>query len=141
MADGNNIQEKIAPQAAKKRPAAGNAEQLAQALTQGSEMVSAAISAFTDLTNALVAKAAEAVEEQAKRVEKSHIEKEHTVEVETTDKILNGAMNNSRFDIKVSLAEGLLNGLFCGSLLTVNIYNYGANQPPVAPEAGKQEEV
>jgi|GEM_PF-4520658 len=136
MSDGNNVKERVAPEKLADAVLDG-AVQIAVNVSQGAEKVSSAIadrvSRFKDeVTEKLV----KAVEEQAKTAEKSN-----RVEVETTDKILNGAMNNSRFDIKVSLAEGILNGLFCGSLLTVNIYNYGSTQQPTAPEVAKTEEV
>jgi hypothetical protein len=95
--------------------------------------------AFAEKVNAVASEVAGGVAEViAERAEATL--KTNKVDVETTDKILNGAMNHSRFDIKVSLAEGLLNGLFCGSLITVNIHNYAASQPPTKPEAAKSEE-
>lgn len=117
MADGNNLRERL--------------QELAQNAAQHAEKVSGAIAeSFNDLTSIVATKVADAIHEQATKVDKSG-----EVDVETTDKILNGAMNNSRFEIKVSLAEGILNGLFCGSLITVNIHNYAAPEKPVSEVA------
>ncbi len=93
-----------------------------------------------DASSKILDRVTKAAEEEARTRVNQVNHETNEVDVETTDKILNGAMNNSRFDIKVSLAEGILNGLFCGSLVTVNIHNYAAPQPPARSGEAETEE-
>lgn len=137
MADGN-LQDRIAEQPVDK-PALDIAD-IAAELSAGAEKVTASIKGhFENVKTSVIEKVSKEIEKQTR------INKEtNAVDVETTDKILNGAMNNSRFDIKVNLAEGILNGLFCGSGVSfISIHIHQSPQTPAVPsgEAGKPEDV
>lgn len=119
MADGNNMEERLAVRVA---------DIAAQVKESAGKLTNSIAEAFTSATATIIERAAQVAEEQAK-LQAGHEKNE--VDVETTDKILNGAMNNSRFDVKVSLAEGILNGLFCGS--GVSLISFHFHQATQAP--------
>ncbi len=119
MADGNNMEERLAIRVA---------DIAAQVKESAGKLTNSIAEVFTNATATIIERAAQAAEEQAK-LQASREKNE--VDVETTDKILNGAMNNSRFDVKVSLAEGILNGLFCGSGVSlISFHFHQASQAP-----------
>lgn len=136
MADGNNLKDRF-PERTFNSLILGIGELAAQVSDGAGKVTSAIKETLEDASSQILDRVTKAAEDEAR----ARTSKEtHGVDVETTDKILNGAMNNSRFDIKVSLAEGILNGLFCGSLITVNIHNHAAPQPPASSEEAETEE-
>ena len=139
MADGNNLNERFPEGTINSLNSLilGLGELAAQVSEGAGKMTNAIKGKLEDASSVIVDKVTKTLEEEAHaRANKES----HGIDVETTDKILNGAMNNSRFDIKVSLAEGILNGLFNGSLITVNIHNYAAPQPPASSGQAETEE-
>lgn len=135
MADGNNFEKKRSDEDSVAKALMLGGELAASAMQSMEQVAGAIQSSLGDVANAMAEKVAKALDERMQKAEKHN-----EVDVETTDKILNGAMNNSRFDVKVSLAEGILNGLFCGSLITVNIHNYAASPQPENSDVSKTEE-
>lgn len=135
MADGNNLEDRIAHQEPTLDALVTGLVDIAIQISESADKVKKSLKQkFEEASQEIVNRSATALEEEAR----AQTGKEtHGIDVETTDKILNGAMNNSRFDIKVSLAEGIFNGLFCGTtlnLITVHIHQTPA-QLPAAPEA------
>ena len=139
MADGNNLKDRF-PERTFNSLILGIGELAAQVSDGAGKVTSAIKETLEDVSSQILDRVTKAAEDEARTRVNQVNHETNEVDVETTDKILNGAMNNSRFDIKVSLAEGILNGLFCGSLITVNIHNYAAPQPPASSEEAKTEE-